>query len=202
MAKRKNPDEGKIYRLRDPKTGLFHGFMRMSEPTFTKRGKNWKTLSDVTDKLVHYNYEGIDKNWPELEIVIYEMTETGSVKDQTPNLRGAQRFIRKLLPNEYCSTARFVCKMAAQGISFRYLVHARGNHPVPAIDAVRVQRNSMTEFYDRGPGIVAKSRQKGETLVALDSETDLLFLKMQLHDSLIGIWDYKKCSMLDKGIAK
>ncbi len=186
MAKRKNPNENKIYRLRDPKTGLFHGLMKSNEPTFTKRGKDWKTYAAAADHLVRYNYDGMGKKWPKLEVVTFETKEAASVTDNTRDLRAAKLFNEKHDLLTYFGLGRFILNLAASGVEFRYVIHARGSHPIKFLDTARVSRNGTTQHYDR-----CHSDERGETLVAVNDETELIFLKMMLADHLIGIWDYK-----------
>lgn len=209
MPKQRKIDEGKIYRLRNKDTGLFLGYMRESKPTFSKRGKDWKTHKDVLDQLMLYNYNSLrkdlkggpkggarktNKTWPELEIVVFQLMETAVEEDPICDLRQVKKFITATQQHDFSSVARFVKKLAAAGIEFDYVFHAEGSHSLSAIADARVQRNPLTQYNSSA----AESHRitGGETIVAVQGDTDMLYVKMQLHESMLGIWDYRKCKAI------
>ena len=215
--RKEKPSADKLYRLRDPLTGLFLGIYHNNIPTFTSPGKDWKTVDGARDELLFYNYQRIIhpqgrpptsgapkagagktalQNWPSLEIVSYAMQEVATESDTTGDLKHAAKFIKKCCVNDYGSVPNFVKRMAAQGTTFRYLIWAEGSHPITDITPVTYQRNGNSQRWDDNGRVPVK----GETIVCVNSDTDLMYLKLKLNDHLITIWDYEGCVTLDNGV--
>lgn len=201
--------DGKVreYRLRqkaDPTEYLnyYNGSNGSGQrPTFNKHGKVWKTDGDIEDAIFDYQMRRrtmlkklpateVDPLFPELEIVIsYVVVESvRAPRMADPKLLDQLvKFSEKLKNNSWTPVYRLAEKQVSRGQPFRYLFVTKG--PVDR-KIVGIQHAARIGAFNR-------MKDDTECVFAVgDSETDLMYARVGLADSLVTIWDFKTLKII------
>jgi hypothetical protein len=189
-----------IYRLRAKATEDQYLSRIIAEPvqggghsitaTFTEKGQEFSTKSQALKRAAHYTFSSTDerslnKPWPKLEVVTIVQYISNVEDDSNCDLTHASKFIRKA-DIHFGSLEQFILKTAAQGKHFKYIVWAKGSHPIPEAASSHIVRNATTTRFDR--------YSPGETIIGIVNDTDLIYIKMHIDpEHIVGIWDYEKC---------
>jgi hypothetical protein len=199
-----------MFKLRDPVTGLFWGVSMASNPVFNMIGKQWGSEQAAVRNWAEYMYQRIllDDDCPRfLELISYkiQVTETGKSAAGCPDMTVAalfavaarpQHLVKKILtlkpgdrveaprPTPSYSVVSFVKKIALDGFVFTHVIECMGDDmPIPPLK-MKTQTIKLRNSYS-GLG----KPNKDSTLLAVTSETDLIYAKMALQDYIVAIWD-------------
>ncbi len=184
----------KMFKLRDPKTGLFWSSQAI-RADFNNQGRKWgseKAAVRNWGEYVHAGHVSGDDR-PALELVTFhvEVTEKKASKDKKPDMRGAAALEGLQTRNHGLVTfAKDVCH---SGFDLKYLIECEA------------APEAGMKLPDGVSGIKVKpERHRGgwsadlpdELVIAVNNAKDLIFLKMALSDFIIAIYDIDEMILL------
>jgi hypothetical protein len=186
------PVNKSMFKLRDPKTGLFWGVSSSKTPMFNNIGKSWSTRKSAMRNWAEYNFEGMlaSDNRAPLELAVFEVTtvEQNVIPVCDISMERVAKVEAVLGKNAgHYGMIEFLKNIARENkFNAAYVIDAEGNRefatpsPVPANIKFR-------DNLQRSSGL--STDQSTYLLLALESFTDLAFMRMAISENIVAIYD-------------
>ena len=169
-------------------TGFGSNVTGTAYPRFSKKGKVMRDMKEVRDVIEQYalldsevRSQQSNLSLPKIKLVAFESSQRASTDVELPDMTSARVFLKNADVHTWSSVGRFVRKLTEEKVAFKYLLHIEGSHQIN-VATVKIKRNARARQWS-----VSGSNSIGETVVALDSTTSLIYLKMKYD--LLGAWD-------------
>lgn len=188
---RKREPNTKMFKLRDPVSGLF--WSSTMRPEFNGQGRKWGSEKAARRNWADYVHAGLleGDDRPELELVEYhvEVTEKKAKTEGKPDMLASAAFEAMHMRN---SQNTFVKETVRLGFKIRYLIECQGDTLAENTELHAKLRTMNIRFDARSFSNTWGSSRDDDLHVAVHSDEDIIFLKMLLSDYIVAIHDFNE----------